>query len=67
VKNLKKKPEVNYSLSGKVVPAEAIVIAPGYDNLDDWDLSPSISRGLSLLRKQAKRGWAFALLVPAEA
>ena len=65
VKNLEKMPEVNYSLDGKVVDSDAIVIAPGFDNLDDWDLNPLLSRAASLLRQQVDRGWAFALLVPA--
>lgn len=63
VKNLKQQPAINYSLDGAVVEAEAIVIAPGYDNLDDWDLSPLMQRALALLKQQSERGWAFALLV----
>ena len=66
VKNLKQRPAINYSLNGRVIDAEAIVIAPGYDNLDDWDLSPLMKRGLALLKQQAEKGWAFALLVPAD-
>ena len=67
VKNLQKKPVVNYSLGGKVVLAEAIVIAPGYDNRDDWELNSVMSQGLALLQQPVESGWAFALLVPVEA
>ena len=67
VKNLQKNPEVNYSLDGKVVSSDAIVIAPGFDNTSDWELSSVFGRLLAGLEKFAQqRGWAFAVLVPAD-
>ncbi|MEH6585739.1 MAG: nitroreductase/quinone reductase family protein [Halioglobus sp.] len=66
VKNLKKQPEVNFSLDGKVISSDAIVIAPGFDNRDDWELSAIFKRVLGTLDKFVEqRGWAFAVLVPA--
>lgn len=67
VKNLQKNPEVNYSLDGKVVSSDAIVIAPGFDNTSDWELSSVFGSLLAGLEKFAQqRGWAFAVLVPAD-
>ena len=67
VKNLQKNPEVNYSLDGKVVSSDAIVIAPGFDNTSDWELSSVFGRLRAGLEKLAQqRGWAFAVLVPAD-
>lgn len=67
VKNLQKQAQVQYSLGGEEVSSEAIVLAPGYDNLDQWELSPWLERTMDALRRLSDRGWAFALLVPAEA
>ena len=67
VKNLQKNPEVNYSLDGKVVSSDAIVIAPGFDKINDWELGSVFSRVLVGLEKFVQqRGWAFAVLVPAD-
>jgi len=67
VKNLQKNPEVNYSLDGKAVSSDAIVIAPGFDNINDWELGSVFSRVLVGLEKFVQqRGWAFAVLVPAD-
>ncbi len=66
VKNLQKQSQVQYSLDGEEVASDAIVIAPGYDNLEQWELSPWLERALALLKQQVGRGWAFALLVPAD-
>ncbi|MEP5568016.1 MAG: nitroreductase/quinone reductase family protein [Halioglobus sp.] len=67
VKNLQKNPEVNYSLDGEVVSSEAIVIAPGFNNISDWELSSVFGRVLARLENFVQqRGWAFAVLVPAE-
>ena len=67
VKNLQKQAQVQYFLGGEEVSSEAIVLAPGYDNLDQWELSPWLERTMDALRRLSHRGWAFALLVPAEA
>ncbi|MBT3411235.1 MAG: nitroreductase family deazaflavin-dependent oxidoreductase [Halieaceae bacterium] len=67
VKNLQKSPEVTYSLDGKAVSSDAIVIAPGFDNINDWELGSVFSRVLVGLEKFVQqRGWAFAVLVPAD-
>jgi len=67
VKNLQKSPEVTYSLDGKAVSSDAIVIAPGFDNINDWELGSVFSRVLVGLEKFVQqRGWAFVVLVPAD-
>lgn len=66
VKNLLKQSEGSYSLAGKPVSCDAIVIAPGQDNLDDWELNSILAHLASALRKFVKQGWAFAILVPQE-
>ena len=66
VKNLNSQPTVNYSLAGNVVESEAILISPEFNNLEDWDLSTPLARLTRELTRYAERGWAFALLVPAE-
>ncbi|MBT5005488.1 MAG: hypothetical protein HOM95_02245, partial [Halieaceae bacterium] len=54
-------------LDGKAVSSDAIVIAPGFDNINDWELGSVFSRVLVGLEKFVQqRGWAFAVLVPAD-
>lgn len=66
VKNLQQQPRVNFSLGGERRDSEAIVIAPGFNNLEHWELGGALSRLASILPALARRGWAFAILVPAE-
>jgi hypothetical protein len=65
VKNLLKDSDISYFLGGKAVSSEAIVMAPAGDNLNEWNLSPLLSRLTSGLSRYVKSGWAFAVLVPA--
>jgi hypothetical protein len=44
VKNLLKDSDISYFLGGKAVSSEAIVMAPAGDNLNEWNLSPLLSR-----------------------
>ena len=65
VKNLQKDPEVGYYLAGRRRDSEAVVFAPGEDDADTSKL-PRILQGLvSLLHPYTRRGWAFAVLMPA--
>lgn len=67
VRNLQKCPEASYYVGGESLPAEAILLSPGFNNLDDWELNSLLSRVVSGLSGSVKQGWAFALLVPAKA
>lgn len=64
VKNLLKDSQVSYFLGGKAVSSEAIVVAPGGNNLNEWDLGPVLSGLTSRLSQYVNSGWAFAVLVP---
>lgn len=66
VKNLQKRPEATVFAGGEGREADAIVIAPDFDNTDEWELAPPLRRVLEFLKSRARQGWAFALLVPAE-
>ena len=65
VKNLLKDSAISYFLGGKAVSSEAIVLAPGGDNLNEWELGPILSGVTSRLSRYVGSGWAFAVLVPA--
>lgn len=64
IKNLQKTPQTSYFVGGKKASAEAIMMTPDFDNLDQWELSPILARLLAALSTYARRGWGFALLVP---
>ncbi len=64
VRNLYQQPETRYFLGGKAVDSEAIVMAPGFNNLGDWELGPLLSRLFLGLSRLVDQGWAFVLLVP---
>ena len=64
VKNLQKKPVVRYSLGGNQISSEAILLAPGFENLGEWQLNSALSRLALVLRKLVQQGWAFAILSP---
>lgn len=66
IKNLQQKPEARVVVGGRAEAIEAIVIAPEFDNTDDWELAPPLTRLVQLLRGRTRDGWAFALLVPQE-
>lgn len=66
VRNLQKNPEVRYFVGGESLHSEAILMAPDFNNLDDWELSSFLSRVMSGLAGYVKQGWAFAVLVPAK-
>ena len=66
VKNLKKRPEARVIAGGQGQDADVIVIAPEFDNTEEWELAPPLRRLLEFLKSRARQGWAFALLVPAE-
>jgi deazaflavin-dependent oxidoreductase (nitroreductase family) len=65
VKNLQKDPEVGYYLAGRRRDSEAVVFAPGEEAVDTSRL-PRILQGLvRLIAPYTRRGWAFAVLLPA--
>lgn len=66
MKNLQKRPEARVIAGGQGQEADVIVIAPGFDNTDEWELAPAFRRLLALLKSRARQGWAFAVLVPPE-
>jgi deazaflavin-dependent oxidoreductase (nitroreductase family) len=65
-KNLKASPRARYFLDGKSSDVETILVTPGFDNVDQWELNAVLKSLLVFLACIAARGWAFALLVPAE-
>lgn len=65
VKNLFKSSQTTFFVGGKKQSAEAILLGPADDNLDDWDVPPWMCRLFRGLEAYTRRGWAFALLVPA--
>lgn len=64
VKNLGARPVNRFYVGGERRESEAIVIAPGFNNIDEWELNAVFSRLAKTLVEAARRGWAFALLVP---
>lgn len=64
VRNLGAQPRARFYLGGERRESEAIVIAPGFDNIEEWELNAPFGRLVSALVDVAGRGWAFALLVP---
>ncbi|WP_170287378.1 nitroreductase/quinone reductase family protein [Halioglobus maricola] len=66
VKNLQKRSQTRFIVGGKAQAAEAIVIGPQFDNLDEWELNSWLARLTSVLSRQVQQGWAFAILVPSE-
>ena len=64
VKNLNQHDNANYYLAGEKVSASAIVLAPDFDNLHQWDVNELFSKLSALLNRFVARGWAFAILVP---
>jgi len=66
MKNLQKRPQARVIAGGQGQEADVIVIAPGFDNTDEWELAPAFRRLLALLKSRARQGWAFAVLVPPE-
>ena len=65
LKNLQQLPEARVVAGGCDEATDAIVIAPGFDNSGDWELSPPLRQLLALLKMPVRKGFAFALLVPA--
>ena len=65
VRNLFKSPQTTLFIGGKEQSAEAILLGPGGDNLDDWDIPSWMWKLFRALEAYTRRGWAFALLVPA--
>ena len=67
VKNLLKDADVSYYLGGRRRDTRAVVFAPDAGEVDAGEL-PFMLRGLAgLFSIYARRGWAFALLLPAQA
>lgn len=64
VKNLGARPRAGFYLGGERRESEAIVIAPGFDNVDEWELNAPFGRLAKALIDVSRRGWAFAVLVP---
>ncbi len=65
VKNLGAKPKTRFYVGGERRKSEAIVISPGFNNVDEWELNSVFTALVQGMFDFAKRGWAFALLVPA--
>ena len=65
IKNLHKRPEARFYIGGKAQDSDAIVLAPEFNNLDEWDLGGALTTLTRTLKKYVGRGWAFAVLVPA--
>ena len=66
VKNLMKKPRVQYYLGGKPRQAKAFVLAPGKRYRRPTSLPSYIGRITDFLAPYTKAGWAFAVLAPVE-
>lgn len=66
VKNLVKKPRVQYFLGGKPRQAKAFVMAPGKRYRRPTSLPAYIGRITDFLAPYTKAGWAFAVLCPVE-
>ncbi len=64
IKNLYAIPGVSYMIGGTRQEAEAIVVAPDFDNLNDWNLGALFGPLANILKRFVGRGWAFAMLVP---
>lgn len=65
VKNLQKQSSTRYYLGGKARDSRAVVVAPGASDPQSQSL-PAILRPLmSLFSRYSRRGWAFAVLLPA--
>ena len=65
VKNLQKDSEVSYYLGGRRRDSQAVVFAPG-ENGDDASELPRWLQGVArLFAPYTRRGWAFAVLLPA--
>lgn len=64
VRNLRRSPTARMVVGGRPEGVDAIVIAPGYDNAQEWELAPALRRLVQFLRARANAGWAFAILVP---
>lgn len=65
VRNLGARSNNRFYVGGELRKSEAIVIAPGFDNVDEWELNAVFAALAQKLSDFAQRGWAFALLVPA--
>ena len=66
VKNLTRKPRVQYYLAGKPRQAKAFVMAPGKRYRRPTSLPKTIGRVTDFLAPYTKAGWAFAVLAPVE-
>jgi len=66
VKNLTRKPRVQYYLAGKTRQAKAFVMAPGKRYRRPTSLPKTIGRVTDFLAPYTKAGWAFAVLAPVE-
>ena len=66
VKNLLRKPRVQYYLAGKPRQAKAFVMAPGKRYRRPTSLPKAIGRVTDFLAPYTKAGWAFAVLAPVE-
>jgi deazaflavin-dependent oxidoreductase (nitroreductase family) len=64
IKNLQQRPEARVVVGGRSESADAIVVAPGFDNTQEWELAPPLRRLVRFLQGRTRDGWAFALLVP---
>jgi deazaflavin-dependent oxidoreductase (nitroreductase family) len=64
IRNMQQDPQVRVLAGGRGKSAEAILVTPEFNNLEDWDLAPYLGRLLLALKGLTSRGWAFALLVP---
>jgi len=64
VKNLLQQPKVSYYLGGRRRESQAIVIAEGAPQHSAAALSPLMRKVTEVFARYARRGWAFAILVP---
>lgn len=64
VKNLQKKPQVQYWLAGKPRRAKAFVMAPGKRYRSPTSLPGPVRKITDFLAPYTGAGWAFAVLAP---
>ncbi len=64
VKNLQKKPRIQYFLGGKPRQAKAFVMMPGKRYRRPKSLPATIGKITDFLAPYTKAGWAFAVLMP---
>ena len=66
IKNLQKNPDVSYYLGCRRRDSRALVIAPGSEHRPVGGAPPLLGRLTDLLTRLTGRGWAFAVLLPAQ-